>query len=117
MAEFGTDLVVKVHRTATKASFELVEPLRFSSEWFSHPIVVPVGFKTDGASVPRLPLAFMLTGATAMKAAVVHDWLLVRQISKDTAAKVFLEAMVAEGVTKWRRTVMYWAVKLWSLWS
>jgi len=33
------------------------------------------GLETDFASVPRLPLAYLIAGNTAHKAAVIHDYL------------------------------------------
>jgi hypothetical protein len=38
-------------------------------------ICVPEGFETDLASVPRLPIAYMILGGRGKRAAVVHDWL------------------------------------------
>ncbi len=74
-------------------------------------VEVPEGFETDFASVPRLPLAYLLTGDTAHAAAVVHDYLVDTHPWR-RAAEVFREAMVAEGVPAWRRWFMYWAVRL-----
>jgi hypothetical protein len=48
-----------------------------------------------------------------LEAAVVHDWLCVNhQTDSVTAAKVFLEAMEVCEVGKWKRTKMYWAVRV-----
>lgn len=76
------------------------------------PWIVPDGFETDFASVPRLPLAYWLTGDTAHMSAVLHDYLCRnRLLPWGEAAEVFLDAMRAEGVTPWRRRLMYWAVR------
>ena len=75
-------------------------------------IIVPVGFASDGASVPRIMWSIYPPFCKYLEAAIVHDWFCVnRSISSVTAAKVFREAMAACGVSKWRRNKMYWAVR------
>lgn len=81
---------------------------------------VPAGFVTDMASVPRLPLAYILAGNTAHAAAVLHDFFYqTKPISRDDADEIFLEAMAATGVSWWRRWLMYAAVRSagWVAWS
>ena len=96
-----------------RARWRLVEPLRFRSDVLDEVVEVPAGFETDYASVPRLPFAYWLAGDSAHAAAVVHDWL-VGSVSTSRgwrqAARVFAEAMAAEGVAPWRRAAMYWIV-------
>jgi hypothetical protein len=41
----------------------------------SRRITVPIGFQTDFASVPRIPVVFELYGNKAHEPAVVHDYL------------------------------------------
>lgn len=99
-----------------RATWRLVHPLSYF-----HPdgrrFLVPAGFKTDFASVPRLPLAYWFTGDSAHLSAVLHDWL-CRTLYADglmtwrEAADVFRVAMAEEGVEAWRRWLMYWAVRL-----
>ena len=74
-------------------------------------IEVPKGFQTDFASVPRIPLAYMLAGGTARRAAVLHDYLYTQQRDREWADDVFLAAMEADGVPWWRRKIMYAAVR------
>ena len=74
--------------------------------------IVPVGFASDGASVPRIMWSIYPPFGKYLEAAIVHDWFCVnRSVSSVTAAKVFREAMAVCGVSKWRRTKMYWAVR------
>lgn len=73
---------------------------------------VPAGFKTDFASVPRAPLVFLLTGDTAHKAAVIHDYLYSMKEGREFADQVFREAMRTERVSGWRRYLMWGAVRL-----
>jgi len=89
----------------------LISPLLYESD-IAGTIVVPAGFTTDFASVPRLPVAFMLFGDEAHPAATVHDYLYrCTRVSRATADKVFLEAMSVTGLG-WKRWPMYWAVRL-----
>jgi hypothetical protein len=78
-------------------------------------IKVPAGFQTDGASIPRIFWSIVghpLNGKHA-RAAVIHDFMYEAGIySKENADNTFLEAMKADGVSKIRRTIIYYAVKL-----
>lgn len=75
-------------------------------------IVVPVGFETDLASVPRLPLAYWLAGGRGRRAAVVHDYLYATRKPKAYADNVFYAAMLADGISRPIAWSMYLAVHL-----
>jgi hypothetical protein len=76
-------------------------------------IRIPAGTVTDLASVPRLLWAIFPPHGRYAKAAIVHDYLYDQAIwSKPCADQVFLEAMEVLGVPRWRRVLMYWAVRL-----
>lgn len=79
-------------------------------------VEVPAGFQTDFASVPRIPIAYLMVGDSAHEAAVVHDYLYridsIPVVSRVIADKTFLSAMKDMHVPAWQRTVMYWAVRL-----
>lgn len=94
----------------------LVVPLVYESAHYGR-IVVPEGFETDFASVPRWPLAFLFFGDRVHAPAVVHDWLCrveyqACRISWRQAADVFHEAMRSVGTPAWQRVPMYWAVRM-----
>jgi hypothetical protein len=73
-------------------------------------ITVPIGFETDGDSVPRFPIVYLVFKGRATKSAVVHDYLYFSQLGKAYADSLFLEAMKDEGVAlRWRYPI-YWAV-------
>lgn len=81
------------------------------------PIVVPAGFETDFASVPR-PLVWFLprTGLWTL-AAILHDWLWREDCPRGRcswrhADRLFREAMQDLGVPLLRRWVMWSAVRL-----
>ncbi len=90
------------------------------------PLMVRVyaGFITDFASIPRgMWNVFPPVGGEYDKAAVVHDMLYQDPrvvnlldnsripIDKAKADGIFLEAMTVLGVSKWKRTTIYLAVK------
>lgn len=103
---------------------ELLKELVYQSASLRAAIVVPKGFVTDFASVPRLPITFALTGDTAHEAAVVHDYLYQTHraggcaIERAQADGVFLEAMEATGIPWWRRRLMWSGVRIggWGSW-
>lgn len=85
-------------------------------------IEVPIGFVSDGASIPRI--AYSLIGGRwtgkYVKAALIHDWLYFSQTTEQKFAdKVFIVAMRVMGVSWWRRVVMYRAVRIfgWIPWN
>lgn len=91
--------------------WELLAPLTYVSP-DGHEITVPAGYVTDFASVPRLPLAYLLTGNTAHRASVVHDWLYeTGATDRREADRIFRLAMRDSGVAGWRRALMWSAVR------
>lgn len=111
---FKTQLVARLinHRNGGRWLLEM--PLVFESV-IAGTIIVPSGFETDFASVPRIIFAYLLTGNTAHAAAVVHDYLYQMRdwpITRKGADDVMLEAMVATGIPWWRRQLIYAGVKV-----
>lgn len=112
---WGSDLdlrkVAEAH-SAGRAQWVLRSELHFRSDILG-PLLVPAGFRTDCASVPRVPFAYWLAGDTAHASAVLHDYLYRHHpCTKRQADDVFAEAMRAEGVRWWRAQLMYHAVRL-----
>lgn len=98
----------------------ILQPLIFESDVAQRVFIVPEGFVTDLASVPRLPLVFLLAGGTADEAAVVHDFIYSRApVPRDVADKVFKEAALVSGVPAWRANLMYAGIRLggWMAWD
>lgn len=91
----------------------VIEPVVYQSGVAGTVLTIPAGFRTDLASVPRLPVVFLLFGGTAHKAAVVHDYLYtVRTLDRHIADAVLWEASAAIGVPAWRRWLMWAAVRV-----
>ena len=112
MSEFRTSLIVMMVNNDPE-KWRLVVPLVYSSDLLGL-IVVPVGFETDFASVPRLPVLFFLAGGFAKAPSVVHDFLYSEHnnFTREQADAAFLEAMEVDGISTWRRNGMYQAVRL-----
>lgn len=107
---FLNDLDIRLTEDGT---WRLIRPLHYRSE-IAGDIVVPSGFLTDFASVPRLPFVYETWGNRAHREAVVHDYLYrinsFPVVSFMTANRVFLEAMESRGVSWLIRYPMFWAV-------
>lgn len=89
--------------------------------------IVPHGFITDMASIPRLFWSWLPPTGQYGQAAVLHDYLcetaLIQnskeqtfyQISRKQADDILLEAMKVIGVNRFVSYVIYGAVRLWAL--
>lgn len=76
-------------------------------------IEVPAGFVTDLASVPRILWILLPPDGKYAKAAIIHDYLYDNALrTKAEADRIFLDGMTVLGVPKWKRMLMYGAVKL-----
>ena len=77
-------------------------------------IIVPAGFKTDFASVPRIFWSVISPiGKGYTSAAIVHDYLYsTHQVTKKEADNIFLWLMQRDGVSYLKRYAMYWSVRL-----
>ena len=92
---FKTDLFISLKQGSDRI-YVLTEPLKYYSDIVGL-IIVPAGFNTDFASVPRLPVIYSLWGDRAHREAVLHDYLFrkdaIPYASFMDANRVFLEAM------------------------
>ncbi len=82
-------------------------------------IDVPVGFRTDFASIPRLLWPLLPPTGSYGKAAVIHDALYqTGTFTRATADAILLEAMVTLHVPLWSCLLVYLGVRLggWLAW-
>lgn len=107
-AQFLTHLRVE---EVDEKNWRLTSSLRYYSAVLDRVIVVPEGFVTDFASVPRLPFIYWFAGDTARKAAVIHDWLYRINTEKVTRAQA--DAVFAEAI----RALGYWPAREWFMWA
>ncbi|EMA4827255.1 DUF1353 domain-containing protein [Salmonella enterica] len=89
------------------------EPFEFYlSDDNSDIISVPAGFITDLATVPRIFWILLPPDGKYAKAAIIHDYLYDNALrTKYEADRIFLDGMTVLGVPKWKKTIMYWAVR------
>lgn len=112
MSKFLSKCVLEIADNEDDGKWIVHDPLIYQSDVAARIITVPAGFPTNLASVPRLPVVFLLTGSTSNEAAVVHDYLYSTGIvSREIADKVLEEASAVTGVPWWRRKLMYFGVR------
>lgn len=94
--------------------WRVYEPFEFYlSDDNSDIISVPAGFITDLATIPRIFWSLMPPDGKYAKAAIIHDYLYDNAFrTKYEADRIFLDGMTVLGVPKWKRVIMYWAVRL-----
>lgn len=96
------------------AFWELAEDWRVTLPGFSY--VIPNGFKTDGASVPRFLWRVCGTplGVPRLYAAIVHDWLYsggLPGVSRADADAVYRDMLIAMGVSKAKAWIEWAALR------
>ncbi len=101
MSRYGNTLKMEV----VAGGWKLLEPFPYKSDILGRIVIVPDGYVTDLASVPRL-MRWLVPVANAKnrRAAVVHDWLCSEEVQKKLgisqrkADEVFREALKASEV-------------------
>ena len=96
----------------------LAGDLIYRSDLWPELIVPKKGFETDLASIPKwIPRWLFDPNGRHRAAAVVHDYLVrLEDFDRKLADLIFLEAMELLGVKKWRRQLMYMAVRIGAWW-
>lgn len=90
-------------------TWRIDSPLVYFSEVIGGWITVPTGFQTDFASVPRVPLLYVLYANRGRRAAAVHDHLYrTGSATRAICDTVFREALIADGES--------WPVA-WAMWA
>ena len=90
----------------------LLAPLRWRTS--TTQITVPMGFQTDGASIPAplWPLVGHPLSGSILKAAALHDYELVTKRAPSAVIhRRFYHALRATGVGRVRATLFYLAVR------
>ena len=99
----------------SESDWQLAAAFSYDSELLGRLVTVPVGFVTDFASVPRVPLAYWLVGGVGNKAAVIHDYLyrtcFLGADKRIDADKTFKEALGVLNIAAWRCEGMYLGVR------
>lgn len=117
MSSFTKDLIVRIEQGEWhgRGTFTVMEEFRYDVGYLGsgNTIVIPEGFVSDGLSIPWFGRAFFPILGKGAKAGVLHDYLLWQGMEKIKAAAIFREALGVLGVSKFRRSLMYWSVKYW----
>ena len=82
--------------------------------------VVPAGFQTNLASIPRALRWLFTVNDNSRQASVVHDYLYGNAWHpRKQCDKYFYEAMLCSQVPKWKAKLMYWGVRAggWAAWN
>jgi hypothetical protein len=81
-------------------------------------VIVPIGFLSDGASVPRPLWWFLPAWGRYSSAAIVHDYL-CRETTTDrkVADRIFYDGMKMCGVNVYLRWLMWASVRLYGMFS
>ena len=112
-SEFLTELVII---DVGNGYFLLNEPLIYNSKKLNQQIIVPSGFLTDLASIPRLLWSIFPPFGKYSRAAVVHDYILSKKyyynLTKKEYDDIFLEAMKAYNVNVFTRNIFYYSLRL-----
>jgi hypothetical protein len=117
MSSFTTPLIIRVEQRERSGRGVFTVQLPFiyeiGCEGSGKEIIVPKGFETDFASIPRIARLFISPVGLHAKAALVHDLLYSNRnhtMTRLQADNVFLEAMGVLKVPLFRRTAIYLAV-------
>ncbi|HFG9433729.1 TPA: DUF1353 domain-containing protein [Salmonella enterica subsp. enterica serovar Cotham] len=110
MSRFTTPAILEM---LAHYKWRVYEPFEFYlSDDNSDVIEVPAGFVTDLASIPRIFWTLLPPDGKYAKSAIIHDYLYDNALrTKREADRIFLDGMTVLGVPKWKRIVMYLAVR------
>jgi hypothetical protein len=120
MSKFLTRLQMEASDDKDDGMWRIMSPFRYQSDVAGITFSVPAGFTSDLASVPRLPVVYLLTGGRASEAAVIHDWIYThKMVPRRIADGVLREASAVTGVSWWVRNLMWAGVRAfgWSHWK
>jgi len=112
MSQFTT--LLKTNKIG-KNLWVLLEPFEYHVGTYpSNEIIsVPIGFKTDFASIPKIFWSILPPVGKYGKAAVIHDWCYwANCYNKKQSDKIFLEGMKVLKVNKWKQIIIYNAVRM-----
>ena len=116
-------MIVTIHRTDAMGNVLRTFTLN-RIEFAGKSFVIPRGFESDGASVPRFfwRLVCPPLDHRAVRAGVAHDWIYRTQPvdwSRKEADKMFLCFLIEDGLPPVRARLAYWGVRLggWRAWN
>lgn len=104
---------LKIEDTPTPDIWRVTSPLVWDSGRDDR-LVVPAGFETDLASIPRLlrNLPFLDPNGVSRRPAVLHDWLYNFGDDRSKADLLLRDALLVEGAGRTAARAFYWGVRL-----
>lgn len=111
---------IAIETTNNNRLFELLEPLPI--EINDTPYVIPIGFVSDGQSVPRclwILLDAPICGVTLIPS-IKHDWLYKMQITtRKQADQIYLQDLINSGWKRWKCRLTYVGLRWfgWKAWN
>lgn len=108
---------LKVEVSSNGYSYKLLESITIRGH------MIPLGFRTDFASVPRILWSAFPPFGKYCHAAVLHDYLYCTRahhsLTRKQVDQLFYDVMVASGVPVWKAKLMWSGVRLggWTYWN
>ena len=113
MSQFTEALIMKWVSEIKKFKVFITFDYHVGSEDSDEVITIPEGYLTDLASIPPPARWLIPKLGRHAQAAVVHDFLYqYHTYPRKRCDKIFLEAMKVLNVPRWKRRVMFRAVRL-----
>lgn len=118
---------ITLKQDKTKGAKSIWYQVREDCEYPGLNLIIPEGFSTDFASIPRFLWSFLPPQGYGTSASVLHDYMYRNRplqsrfsvgpkarlgIERYIADKVFEENLLSSGMKKWQAKIMYWAVRL-----
>lgn len=110
---------LQLEEIAESDDFRLLRGVDYLSNNASVLVRVPIGFRTDLASIPPFLRPFFNRNGKSKKAAVVHDFLYSdevdvfnRALSRKECDLVFYEALIECKVAEFKARLFYYGVRL-----
>jgi len=93
--------------------YRVIEPFIYESDVAGKTIIVPAGYITDLASIPRVPLVYRELEQLADMPGVPHDFCYSTGfLDRDTADLMLKEACLLIGLSAWKAQAIYWGVRI-----
>ncbi|MCK5681545.1 DUF1353 domain-containing protein [bacterium] len=94
--------------------FQLLQDLVYHTDCGSR-YIVPRGFKTDLASIPKMLWNIYPPHGLYLSASILHDYLCENDwMNRKDGDNIFLEAMSHSNVSRVTRTIIYFAVRFYA---
>lgn len=93
--------------------WRVITPFVYQSDIARKTIIVPDGFVTDLASIPRMPFVYRELESLADMPGVPHDFCYsTGYLDRDTSDLMLKEACLLIGLSSWKAQVIYLGVRI-----